>query len=167
MGIIGLQKNPKVRIGSKSTVEDLSFPLLIPRMNNCTSVLHNKMLSHSSTTKWPWHRLWVNILQQAFLHPKATFELLQCFRVNNNASFINSRFFHETLSVKYLHFFLFVPRVCVCDPYKIISPQQIQVFNEINHWSYTSNDMEVKDENELMPFFILSFFLSFFRNECH
>jgi len=56
--IIGL-KNPKARIGSQTTIEDLPFPSLIPKVNSCTSILQRKMLSHSLTRKWPWHHLWV------------------------------------------------------------------------------------------------------------
>jgi len=51
---------PNILIGSQSTIENLPFPPLIPRMNSCTSVLQGKFLCHSSVTKCPCRRLRVN-----------------------------------------------------------------------------------------------------------
>jgi len=39
-----VQKNPKVVIASQSTIEDLSFPQKILKMNSCTFVLQRKIL---------------------------------------------------------------------------------------------------------------------------
>jgi len=55
-------KNLKVHIESQSIVEDLPFPPLILRMNNCISILYREILSISSTRKWLLYHLRVNTM---------------------------------------------------------------------------------------------------------
>jgi len=59
-------KKTKELIWNQSSVEDLHFPPLIPRMNSCIFVLHKRMPCHSSDTKHPRHLFWVSFICPPF-----------------------------------------------------------------------------------------------------
>jgi len=71
---------PNILIGSQSTIEDLPFLLLIPRMNSCTFVLHRLILCHPSDAKHPCRHLRVKILIIFSLLFVSWYERLNCLQ---------------------------------------------------------------------------------------